>query len=124
MLAVYAGTGEAEVSELVPVICDEMNKVREHVSEEEVARARAQLKAGTLMSLESSSSRCEQLGRQLLIYGRALEIEEIIREIDRVDAAAVSRIGARHLDAGAPTVAAVGPLERLESYDSIAARFT
>jgi predicted Zn-dependent peptidase len=122
-LAVYAGTGDEEVRELVPVVCDELNKMTQGVSEEEVARARAQLKAGMLMSLESSSSRCEQMGRQILVYGRVLDTSEVIREIDKVDAAAVMAVAKRHLDSGPPAVSAVGPLARLETYDTIAARF-
>ena len=63
LFGVYAGTGEDEVAELVPVVCDEIAKVGADVTEDEVARARAQLKAGTLMALESTMSRCEQLGQ-------------------------------------------------------------
>jgi predicted Zn-dependent peptidase len=119
---VYAGTGETEVAELVPVICDELAKIAGDATEEEVARARAQLKAGMLMSLESSSSRTEQLARQLLIYGRPLAVEEIVAKVDAVDAAAVRRVTARLL-AGRPAVAALGPIGRLASYGDIAARF-
>ncbi|BAI71592.1 hypothetical protein AZL_009540 [Azospirillum sp. B510] len=121
LFGVYAGTGEDEVAELVPVVCDEIAKVGVDVTEEEVARARAQLKAGTLMALESSMSRCEQLGQQMLIYDRPVPVEEIVAKIDGVDRDAVVKAASR-LRASRPTVAALGPIAKLESYDRIAER--
>jgi len=119
----YAGTGEDEVAELVPVLCDELVRVAADAGEDEVARARAQLKASTLMALESSSARAEQLARQMLIFGRPIPPAEVVSRIEAVDAAAVRRVAGRILSAGAPTVAAIGPLRRLASYDDIAAKF-
>ncbi|SMH58868.1 M16 family metallopeptidase [Azospirillum agricola] len=121
LFGVYAGTGEDEVAELVPVVCDELAKVGEDVTEDEVARARAQLKAGTLMALESTMSRCEQLGQQLLIYDRPIPVEEIVTKIDAVDRASVVN-AAQRLRRSRPTVAALGPIDRLEDYDRIAER--
>ncbi|PWC56379.1 pitrilysin family protein [Azospirillum sp. TSO22-1] len=121
LFGVYAGTGEGEVEELVPVVCDEIVKVADGVSEDELARARAQMKAGTLMALESTMSRCEQLGQQLLVYGRPIPVEEIVTRIEGVDADAITR-AARRLRQCRPTVAALGPVHRLEAYERIAAR--
>jgi predicted Zn-dependent peptidase len=121
LFGVYAGTGEDEVAELVPVVCDEIAKVGADVTEDEVARARAQLKAGTLMALESTMSRCEQLGQQMLIYDRPVPVEEIVAKIDGVDRESVVKTASR-LRASRPTVAALGPIAKLESYDRIAER--
>lgn len=121
LFGVYAGTGEDEVAELIPVVCDEIAKVGADVTEDEVARARAQLKAGTLMALESTMSRCEQLGQQVLIYDRPVPVEEIVAKIDGVDRESVIKTAAR-LRASRPTVAALGPIDKLESYDRIAER--
>ena len=54
LFGVYAGSGEAEVAELMPVLCDEIVKLSEGLEHVELARARAQLKAGLLMSLEGT----------------------------------------------------------------------
>ncbi|MGA1855473.1 pitrilysin family protein [Azospirillum sp. 11R-A] len=121
LFGVYAGTGEDEVAELVPVVCDEIAKVGADVTEDEVARARAQLKAGTLMALESTMSRCEQLGQQILIYDRPVPVDEIVAKIDGVDRESVVKAASR-LRASRPTVAALGPIAKLESYDRIAER--
>jgi len=121
LFGVYAGTGEEEVSELLPVVCEELVKVGQDISEDELARARAQMKAGTLMAMESTMSRCEQLGQQLLVYGRPIPVEEIVTRINAVDRDAVMR-AARRLRQSRPTVAALGPTQRLEDYERIRAR--
>ena len=123
VFGVYAGAGETDIAELVPVMADEMLKVRAAVTEEEVCRARAQLKAGLLMSLESTQARCERLGRHILVFGRPLSIAEMIERVDAIDCRAVVSTANRILRGRRPTVAAIGPIGKLESYDATAARF-
>ncbi|MFQ5774714.1 MAG: M16 family metallopeptidase [Kiloniellaceae bacterium] len=121
LFGIYAGTGEHEVRELIPVVCDELAKLSRDVTEDEVARARVQLKASILMSLESTGSRCEDLAQQILTYGRPLPVSEIVGRIEAVDAGAVRRL-ARRLAAGRPTLASLGPIGRVEAFDRVAAR--
>ncbi len=121
IFGVYAGTGRDEVVELMPVICDEVHKLIDHVGEEELSRARAQLKASTLMTLESTASRSEQVARQLQIFDRIVPIEEVIENIENVDAAAIKRLAARMMKS-APTLAAIGPTDKLEDFEAIVAR--
>jgi predicted Zn-dependent peptidase len=127
ILGVYAGTAPDDLAELMPVVAGEIARLGEDANEEETARARAQMKAGLLMNLESSSSRAEQIARQYAVHGRVLPMEEMIGKVDQVDAAALRRFAGRFLGKSAPAVAAVGPLQGagggLESYDRIAARF-
>jgi predicted Zn-dependent peptidase len=121
IFGVYAGTGEDEVEELMPVLCDELVKAADTMTEEEVARARAQLKASILMGLESTSARCEHVASQLLIYGRPIEVPELVRKIDEVDLGAVQRL-ARRTFAGAPTFTALGPIAKVEGFERILER--
>ena len=127
LLGFYAGASPDDVAELVPVLAGEVTRAMADIGEDEVARARAQLKAGLLMNLESSSSRAEQIARQYMIYGRVPGVQEVIREVEAVDAEALRRFADRLLRRSGPAVAAVGPLGGkgggLESRDHIAARF-
>ena len=77
--------------------------------------------AATLMSLESTSSRCETLARQMLVWGRPLPVAEVVARIEAVDQSAVRRVIARLLKSR-PTLAALGPLQGLEAMDNIARR--
>ena len=60
------------------VVIDELERAATTMTEAEIARAKAQMKAGLLMALESSSARAEQLARQIMIYGRPLPLPEIM----------------------------------------------
>ena len=122
LFGIYAGTGESHLGELVPVLCDEVAKVATAINDDELDRARAQIKASLLMSLESPSSRCEQIARHMLIYGRPLPPEEIIERIDAIDCDAVTSAARRLLEDGRPTITALGPISGLANYETIAGR--
>lgn len=121
LFGIYAGTGEEEAAELVPALCEETRKLEEGLSPVELKRAKSQLKAGLLMSLESTSTRCEQLAQHLLIHGTPFDPAEIVQRIEAVDDAAIRRVVARWRD-GPPTLTALGPLSRLEGFDRVQAR--
>jgi predicted Zn-dependent peptidase len=123
LFGVYAGTGENEAAEMMPVICDEVLKVADTLEEVEVTRSAAQLKAGTLMSRESTSSRCEQLATQLLLYDRPIPPEEVVARIEAIGTADVARI-ARRIFASAPTLASLGPVANVPDLDAVRRRLT
>ncbi|MBO1361651.1 insulinase family protein [Acetobacter sacchari] len=118
LFGIYAGTGEKEASELLPVTMAELRKVQREVGEGELARARAQLKSSLLMSLESTGSRCEQIARQLQIFGRLIPIDETVRKIDAVTAADVCRVATR-IFGGYPTLASIGPVSGVLSLGAL-----
>jgi predicted Zn-dependent peptidase len=108
MFAVHAATGPGMMNELIDVVGAELERMgAEGPADAEVARAKAQLKAGLMMSLESSSSRAEQMARQLLTHKRLLTASELIETVDRVTAGDVRAV-ARSLRNRAPSVAVVG----------------
>ncbi|WP_245649022.1 M16 family metallopeptidase [Magnetovibrio blakemorei] len=121
VFGIYAGTGEKDVIDLIPVVCDEIGKLDAHVSAEELHRAKAQLKSSILMNLESTSSRAEQLARQLMIFGRPIPTEEAVNHIEVVDIEAIKRVAGR-IFKGTPTVAALGPISHLEDFNKITER--
>ncbi|HEY1836230.1 MAG TPA: pitrilysin family protein [Rhizomicrobium sp.] len=123
IVGVYAGTGQSEAAEISAVVAGEMAALAANANEAEIARAKAQLKSGFLMGLEKPSARSEQISTQLLAYGRVLPLAEVIAKLDAVDASSVRRFGERVMATARPATAAVGPLGKLESYDSFAARF-
>jgi predicted Zn-dependent peptidase len=121
LFGVYAGTGEEEAAELIPALCTEARKLDDGLRPVELARAKTQLKAGLLMSLESTSARCEQLAQHLLIHGTPFDPAEVVRRIEAVDDAAIRRVVDRW-HASPPTLTALGPLSRLEDFDRVRAR--
>lgn len=121
LFGIHAGTGENEAAELIPLVCEEINKLRDGVSEDEIARARAQIKASILMSMESTSSRCEQLARQMTVFGRPLNTVEIVENIEAVEAPAILDLAGR-LFSGTPTLASLGPVSKVEDFHKVLKR--
>jgi predicted Zn-dependent peptidase len=121
LFGIYAGTGENEAAELLPVLCAEAKRLDDGFAAPELARAKAQMKAGLLMSLESTSARCEQMAQHMLIHGTPFDPEEIVRRIDAVDDAAINRVVARWRSAP-PTLVALGPIGKLEDFVRLEAR--
>jgi len=122
-LGVYVGTGEKEAAEISAVIAGEMAAIAGNLAEAEVARARAQLKVSLLMGMERPGTRSEQIAGQLFALGRVQSAAEIVAQLDAIDAAAVKRYAARVMQGANPTIAAVGPVGKLESHAAFARRF-
>ncbi len=115
MFGLYSGTDASDVPELMRVVVDEIANAAEAITEAEVARAKAQMKAGLLMALESSSARAEQLARQMIAYGRPIPLDEIVARIEAVDVDSARAAGRELLGRSRPAIAALGPDPGLES---------
>jgi predicted Zn-dependent peptidase len=120
-VTVYAGTSEEEIGDLVGLTVDELKRAAEDMTEAEVARARAQLKAGLLMGLESPSNRAERNARLLAIWDRVPGVEETVGRIDAVSTADVRRY-AEAMAAARSAVALYGPVEAAPGLEAIRAR--
>ncbi|MCP1235130.1 insulinase family protein [Gluconobacter kondonii] len=121
LFGLYAGTGEDQAAELVPVMIDELKRLQDGLSEAELSRARAQLKSSLLMSLESTGSRCEQLARQIQVHNRPVPTSETVAKIDSVTEADILRV-AQTIFSGTPTFTAIGPVGTMPSLEDITAR--
>lgn len=121
LFTIYAGTGEDDVAEMIPVMCDEIRKVTDGLTEDELARARAQLKAGILMGMESTSNRCEQAARHIMSYQRSITAEELVESIESVTADGVVS-AAQRIFASAPTLTTLGAISKVETYDAVCRR--
>jgi predicted Zn-dependent peptidase len=120
MFGLYAGTDASDVRELMQVVIDEIEATAETLSEVEVARAKAQMKTGLLMALESSGARAEQLARQMLIYGRPMPLEEIVAKIDAVTVDSARAAGRELMRRSRPALSVLGRGNGLESAVMIA----
>ncbi len=120
LFGLYAGTDEADAPELMRVAIDQIALATETLNEAEVARAKAQMKAGLLMALESSEARLGQIARQMLAYGRPIPLDEIVAKVDAVTVESARAAGRALIGRGKPAIAALGPGNGLESTAAIA----
>jgi predicted Zn-dependent peptidase len=117
-ITLYAGTSADEIDDLMYLTMDEMKRAAEDMTDAEVARARAQIKAGMLMGLESASSRAERLARLMAIYGRVPDVDEVVAKIDAVTTADVRRF-AEGLTSAGSALALYGPVEAAPGLEAI-----
>lgn len=115
-ITLYAGTSAEDIKSLTQLTVDELKRAADDMSEAEVARARAQIKAGMLMGLESPSSRAERIARLLAIYDRVPDIDESVSKIDAVTTADVKRYAGELIGADA-ALALYGPVKSAPSLD-------
>ncbi|MCH2095919.1 MAG: insulinase family protein [Rhodobacteraceae bacterium] len=122
MTTIYAGTSGEELAGLTTLTIDEMKRAADDMSEAEVARARAQMKAGLLMGLESPSSRAERMARMVQIWDKVPPIEDAVTKIDAVSCDDVRDFAAQLACKAPAAMALYGPVSSAPSLDDLQVR--
>jgi predicted Zn-dependent peptidase len=81
---VYAGVSRKKVREVLELILEEMNSLKDTLNEAELQRAKNQLKGNIILGLESTSSRMNNIARQEIYYGRYYSPKEMMNKVDSV----------------------------------------
>lgn len=123
LFSVYAGTAPEKVDELVSVTSDTILTMYDEATAIELERAKNQIKAALVMSLESAAGRADQLARQYMAFGKIPDIAEIIEKIEAVSLRDISELSRQIFGTGQLSFAAVGSLATLPSYDKVITRF-
>ncbi|MFT6451382.1 MAG: putative Zn-dependent peptidase [Halocynthiibacter sp.] len=118
---IYAGTSAEQIGELAEITMDEIKRAADDMRPDEIARARAQMKAGLLMGLESPSSRAERLARMVAIWGRVPPLSETVARIDAVTTGDVKAF-AQNMTVAQSALALYGPVEAAPSLEQLRAR--
>lgn len=121
VVVIYAATEPERAGEAVPAALEQLVKLADEMDEPELARAKALLRAGLLMDLESPMARAERMATQLLVLGKLVSPEESLAAVERVTLADVKAFAHRLLQ-GPLARAAVGPLAALEPFSTTAER--
>ena len=108
MLTIYLATARKEAQFATDLSRDLMREAAAGFTDQELARAKAQIRATIMMTLESVQGRADRMGFQTLAHGKPLPTETIMARIDAVTLDQVRAIGAKVLE-GAETLATVGP---------------
>ena len=111
-LCVYAGTSAGKVLEVVDLIVVEFAKLKqEPLSDEELTRAKDQVKGNILLGLESSSARMANLARQEMYFRNFFTVDEVIARIDEVDASQVQAMARQLFDSERIAITLLGRLD-------------
>ncbi|XP_052197049.1 probable mitochondrial-processing peptidase subunit beta, mitochondrial [Diospyros lotus] len=117
LFGVYAIAKPDCLDDLAYAIMYETSKLCYRVSEADVTRARNQLKSSLLLHIDGTSPVAEDIGRQLLTYGRRIPFAELFARIDAVDASTVKRVANRFIFDRDVAISAVGPIQGLPDYN-------
>jgi predicted Zn-dependent peptidase len=114
-LCVFAGTSVGKGLEVVDLILDEFRKLKKTtLAEEELTRAKDQVKGNILLGLESSNARMANLARQEMYFGRFFTLDELVASIESVTAADVQRVARAFFDTKHIALTVLGNLENLK----------
>ena len=123
VFGIHAATGPDDVAELMPVVLGELERAAHDIDEKELARARAQLRAGLLMTLESPAARAGQLARQILLFGRHIPVDELVARVEAISVNDVRALAGQIVTGSMPTLSAVGPINGMMDREKVAEYF-
>ena len=109
----YAACDEVAVEHCVGELMFGMTSMAYTVTDEEVQRAKRQLLTTVFAGMEDTQSLAEDIGRQLLVYGRRMSPAEFIHRLDKIDAEEVKRVAWNRLHDAEITVIGMGPTHGL-----------
>jgi predicted Zn-dependent peptidase len=119
IFGIHAATGGDNLPELVPVIINELRKSAEKIEQQEINRSRAQIRAQLLMGQESPAARAGQIARQMMLYGRSISNTELMERLEGITVDRLTDLAGRLFFEGAPTISAIGPVEKLAPMSDI-----
>ena len=120
VMSMYAATSPDKAHALSATLCEQVVHMSAGISEVELLRAKNQLKAELLMSRESPQTVATWMGRHLLMYGKYKQVNEITQRINAVTCADILAM-ACEIKRGKMTLAALGNIQNVESYEKLSA---
>jgi len=115
----YAACDEVAVEHCLGELMLGMNMLSFSVTDEEVERAKRELKTKIFSGLDSSAQSCTDIGLQTMHYGRVMPPEELIARLDQIDAEEIKRVAFARLNDGEVSITALGPLHGMPPYFEI-----
>merc|ERR1712004_856433 len=119
---IYFVTDKLNQEAMMFNIQNEWMRLATSVTDFEVNRAKNLLKTNMLLQLDGTTPICEDIGRQMLCYGRRMPQHELEARIDAVDAGLVKDTCYKYIYDRCPAIAAVGPIENLPDYNNVRSR--
>jgi predicted Zn-dependent peptidase len=111
-IGVYLGTREDNLADALTITAEQIADIAGgNLPDRELERAKENLKGRILLSMESTSTRMNRLGKALITDSELLSLDRIVAEVDAVDAASVSALAGALLAPERMSAACIGPNE-------------
>jgi predicted Zn-dependent peptidase len=112
LIGIYLGTREENLAECLAVVAEQIDAIaNDGPGQDELARAKENLKGRIMLSMELTSNRMSRLGKSLITDSELLDFDHLLAEIEAVDAESVAELARTLLDLDAFSAAAIGPNE-------------
>ncbi len=111
LLGVYAGTSKKRYNEVIELIINEMLSLKDTITEEELKRAKDQIKGNIVLGLESTGNTMSYIARQEIYYGRYISIEETIKQIEKIKLAEIRELAERLTGKNNFAITLLGPVK-------------
>lgn len=118
IFGIYAGTTPEKTNELLDATCGEIKKICTKISNDEMKRVITQFEAGLLMAKESTSSRMQRLGGEILAHNRLISDKEVLKKVSSVTKKDVMNL-AEKIFSSKPTFAAIGKVKGVKKEISL-----
>ncbi len=116
LFSIYAGTTPDKANELIAATKTEIQKICEKVTDSELKRVRSQFEASLLMAKESTSTRMQKLGGDILSMNRLMSDAEIMKKISAVKKSDVTALAEQIFGNKKTTFAAIGKVAKLNKF--------
>ncbi len=121
IFSLYAGCAHEKINEVTEKMCDEINRIRIDVKEEELNRAKDQIKSCIYMAEEKTAYKSEEIGKNYSLFGKFIPIEEVLEEINNTKCSDIMK-AADIIFTTKPCLSAVGTKSDLLDYENIKER--
>jgi predicted Zn-dependent peptidase len=111
-IGIYVGTRAENLASCLEIVAEQIEAVAAgDVHEEEIARAKENLKGRIMLSMELTSNRMSRLGKSVITDSELLSLDRILAEIEAVDVPALADLAGLLLSRDRLSAAAIGPRE-------------
>jgi predicted Zn-dependent peptidase len=115
LIGIYAALNPKQTQKAVDIIFEEIDSIkRKRIPEDELQKAKEQLKGNLVLSLESTSGRMMRLARSVLVLDRVESLKTVMRKIDSVSVNDIRELACDIFHNDALNVVVLGPLKKLE----------
>nr|CCA17860.1 mitochondrialprocessing peptidase subunit beta puta [Albugo laibachii Nc14] len=122
LFGVYAIADQYKTNDLMWYVMESLVRLVHRTTDEEVESAKSQLKANLLLNLDNTSEISDDIGRQMLAFGKRLSLAETLSQIDAVDAASVRATADEIINDKEHALSAIGSIHELPDYTNLRRR--
>lgn len=119
VFGVYSATSPEKVNEYSEAVANEILSSKLNISEQEINKAKKQIRAGLLMSSENPMARMNQIARQVSIYGRVIDINETLNKIEAINLNHIKEFIEKTFIPEKMTISALGAIKTLRAKEDI-----